>query len=97
LCRSTSTPNADGNDNGVVQLLGDGLRTITGLISKGSPEAAKVQTGRHRRGGADFDARLCGQDCKAEASKIQATASPDAVLASAELAIVAQGDIYSPG
>jgi hypothetical protein len=89
--------NASGEDNSMVlQLLRGGFRTITGLIAKGSPEAAKVQTSTATIGirGTDFDARLCGQDCKAESSKIQGAASPNAILASAKL-VVAQGDIFA--
>ncbi|MEY4268213.1 MAG: hypothetical protein RIS90_2748 [Pseudomonadota bacterium] len=89
--------NASGDDNSMVlQLLRGGFRTITGLIAKGSPDAAKVQTSTATIGirGTDFDARLCGQDCKAESSKIQGAASPNAILASAKL-VVAQGDIFA--
>jgi len=89
--------NASGDDNSMVlQLLRGGFRTITGLIAKGSPEAAKVQTSTATIGirGTDFDARLCGQDCKAESAKIQGAASPNAILASAKL-VVAQGDIFA--
>lgn len=89
--------NASGDDNSMVlQLLRGGFRTITGLIAKGSPEAAKVQTTTATIGirGTDFDARLCGQDCRDESSKIQGTASPNAILASAKL-VVAQGDIFA--
>ena len=89
--------NASGEDNSMVlQLLRGGFRTITGLIAKGSPDAAKVQTSTATIGirGTDFDARLCGQDCKAESSKIQGAASPNAILASAKL-VVAQGDIFA--
>jgi hypothetical protein len=89
--------NASGDDNSMVlQLLRGGFRTVTGLIAKGSPDAAKVQTSTATIGirGTDFDARLCGQDCKAEASKVKEQASPNAVLASAKL-VVAQGDIFA--
>lgn len=89
--------NASGDDNSMVlQLLRGGFRTITGLIAKGSPDAAKVQTSTATIGirGTDFDARLCGQDCKAESAKLQGSASPNAILASAKL-VVAQGDIFA--
>ena len=78
----------------VLQLLRGGFRTVTGLISKGSAESAKVQTATATIGirGTDFDARLCGQDCKAESSKVNQQASPNAVTASARL-VVATGDI----
>jgi hypothetical protein len=89
--------NASGDDNSMVlQLLRGGFRTVTGLIAKGSPDAAKVQTSTATIGirGTDFDARLCGQDCKAESAKLQGSASPNAILASAKL-VVAQGDIFA--
>ena len=89
------TETAVAEDNSMVlQLLRGGFRTVTGLIAKGSPESAKVQTATATIGirGTDFDARLCGQDCKAESSKVKQQASPNAVTASAKL-VVATGDI----
>jgi hypothetical protein len=89
------TETAVAEDNSMVlQLLRGGFRTVTGLIAKGSPESAKVQTATATIGirGTDFDARLCGQDCKAESSKLNQQASPNAVTASAKL-VVATGDI----
>ena len=89
------TETAVAEDNSMVlQLLRGGFRTVTGLIAKGSPESAKVQTATATIGirGTDFDARLCGQDCKAESSKVNQQASPNAVTASAKL-VVATGDI----
>ncbi len=89
------TETAVAEDNSMVlQLLRGGFRTVTGLIAKGSPESAKVQTATATIGirGTDFDARLCGQDCKAESSKVNQQASPNAVTASAKV-VVATGDI----
>lgn len=78
----------------VMQLLRGGFRAITGLISKGSPNAAKVQTSTATIGirGTDFDARLCAKDCKAESTKVSDTARPNTILASAKL-VDAQGQI----
>lgn len=78
----------------VMQLLRGGFRAITGLISKGAPNAAKVQTATATIGirGTDFDARLCAKDCKAESAKVNDAARPNAVLASAKL-VDAQGTI----
>lgn len=78
----------------VMQLLRGGFRAITGLISKGSPNAAKVQTSTATIGirGTDFDARVCAKDCKAESDKVTDTARPNAILASAKLVDV-QGQI----
>jgi hypothetical protein len=80
----------------VMQLLRGGFRAITGLISKGAPNAAKVQTGTATIGirGTDFDARVCARDCKAESVKATDAARPNAVLASAKL-VDALGSIYA--
>lgn len=71
----------------VMQLLRGGFRAITGLISKGSPNAAKVQTATATIGirGTDFDARVCAKDCKSESERVTDKARPNAVLASAKL------------
>jgi len=80
----------------VMQLLRGGFRAVTGLISKGSPEAAKVQTATATIGirGTDFDARLCGPECKAEASRVNEKPRANAVLASAKLT-ASRGEIYA--
>ncbi len=78
----------------VLQLLRGGFRAVTGSISKDSPDAARIQTANATVGihGTDFDARLCGQDCRAESSKVTEKARPNAITASAKL-ISAQGEI----
>lgn len=78
----------------VMNLLRGGLRAVTGLIAKGSPDAAKLRTNTATIGirGTDFDARLCAKDCAEEAGKVVEKARPNAVLASAKLT-AAQGDI----
>ncbi|MCX7241689.1 MAG: FecR domain-containing protein [Burkholderiales bacterium] len=83
------------SDNSMLlQLLRGGLRAITGLISKGSSSAAKIQTATDTIGirGTDFDARLCGPECRAESSKVIEKPRLNAVLASAKL-VAAQGEI----
>ncbi|MBK7051848.1 MAG: FecR domain-containing protein [Rhodoferax sp.] len=83
------------SDNSMVmQLLRGGFRAITGLISKNSPNAARVQTSTSTIGirGTDFDARICTNDCKAEAANVSEVARPNAVQASARL-VQAKGDI----
>lgn len=84
------------NNSMVMQLLRGGFRAITGLISKGSPDAARVQTATATIGirGTDFDARICGPECKAEAAKVNEPSRANAVLASAKLVGV-QGEIYA--
>lgn len=85
-------------DNGMLmQLVRGGLRAVTGLISKGSPNAARIQTSTATIGirGTDFDARLCTtRECAQESSQIQESARPNAVQASAKVTNV-QGEIYA--
>jgi hypothetical protein len=83
------------SDNGMLmQLVRGGFRAVTGLISKGSPSAARVQTSTATIGirGTDFDARLCARDCGAESAAIRDSARPNAPLASARV-ITAQGEV----
>lgn len=74
-------------ENMVLQLLRGGFRAITGLISKNSPNAAKVQTVTATVGirGTDFDARVCAADCRSEAAKVQEKPLPNTVVASAKI------------
>lgn len=85
-----------GDNSMVMQLLRGGFRAITGLISKNTPNAARVQTATSTIGirGTDFDARLCAQDCKAEAAQVHEVARPNAVQASARL-VNGQGEIHA--
>ncbi len=79
----------------IMQLLQGGFRAITGLISKSSPNAARVTTSTATIGirGTDFDARLCNAtNCKAESAKIPEKPRENAVQASAKV-VTAQGDI----
>jgi hypothetical protein len=80
----------------LMQLVRGGFRAVTGLISKGSPDAARVQTSTATIGirGTDFDARVCTGECGAESAAIPETARPNAVQASAKLANV-QGEIFA--
>lgn len=85
------------SDNSMLlQMLRGGLRTITGLISKSSPSAARIQTNTATIGirGTDFDARLCAQDCARESEQVQGKARTNAVQASAKL-VTAQGTIHA--
>ncbi|MGZ5848401.1 MAG: FecR family protein, partial [Ramlibacter sp.] len=84
-------------DNGMLmQLVRGGFRAITGLISKGSPDAARVQTSTATIGirGTDFDARLCARDCGVESSHVAEQARPNAVLASAKV-VQSQGELHA--
>jgi hypothetical protein len=82
----------------VMQLLRGGFRAITGLISKNSPNAARIQTATATIGirGTDFDARVCGPECRAESSKVTEASRPNTVAASAKL-ISVQGEITAIG
>jgi hypothetical protein len=86
-------------DNGMLMsLVRGGFRAVTGLISKGSPNAARVQTNTATIGirGTDFDARVCRGDCATESQRIADAARPNAVLASAKI-VQAQGQITATG
>lgn len=78
----------------VMQLLRGGFRAITGLIAKSSPIAARVTTKTATIGirGTDFDARICGADCKAESAEIAEQPRLNTILASAKV-ISVDGDL----
>jgi hypothetical protein len=78
----------------LMQLVRGGFRAVTGLISKNAPNAARVQTSTATIGirGTDFDARLCTRECAAESSRVQETARPNAVQASARV-VTSQGEL----
>ena len=80
----------------VMQLLRGGLRAITGLIAKTSPDAARLRTSTATIGirGTDFDARLCANDCAAESTSVAQAPRANAVQASAKLVGV-QGEIMA--
>lgn len=89
----------EGKDNSLIMsLLRGGFRAITGLINKNAPNAARVKTANATLGirGTDFDARLCGADCRAEAGQITQAARPNHVVASAKL-VNAAGSISATG
>ncbi len=76
----------------LMQLVRGGFRAVTGLIAKNSPNAARIQTSTATIGirGTDFDARLCVRECGIESSRVQESARPNAVQASAKV-VSAQG------
>ena len=78
----------------VLQLLRGGLRAVTGSMSKGAPDAVKIQTANATVGihGTDFDARVCGAECKGESARIAEKPRLNAIVASAKL-ISVQGEI----
>ena len=81
----------------LMQLVRGGFRAVTGVISKNSPNAARIQTNTATIGirGTDFDARLCsGRECAQESSQVQESARPNAVQASAKVAN-SRGEIHA--
>lgn len=80
----------------LMQLVRGGFRAVTGIISKNSPNAARIQTNTATIGirGTDFDARVCQGECARESSQIPDSARPNAVQASARI-FNAQGDIFA--
>jgi hypothetical protein len=85
------------SDNGfLMQLVRGGFRAVTGVISKNSPNAARIQTNTATIGirGTDFDARVCSGDCSQESGQIQNAARPNAVQASAKV-VTALGDVFA--
>jgi hypothetical protein len=87
----------DAPDNSmVINMLRGGLRAITGLIAKGSPNAARIQTNTATIGirGTDFDARICSTDCGSEAGRVAQAAKPNAVQASAKV-LTSRGEVVA--
>jgi hypothetical protein len=81
----------------LMQLVRGGFRAVTGLISKSSPNAARVQTSTATIGirGTDFDARVCSKDCGQESQKLaSAEARPNTIQASAKI-VTAQGQVFA--
>jgi hypothetical protein len=64
-------------DNALLRLVRGGLRAVTGLIAKRSPDAVRIATPTATIGirGTDFDARLCDQQCAAEQKMLGARKS----------------------
>ena len=87
----------DAQDNSmVINMLRGGLRAITGLISKSSPNAARIQTNTATIGirGTDFDARICSRDCGTEAARVTQAAKPNAIGASAKV-LSSRGEVVA--
>ena len=82
------------SDNSMLlSLVRGGLRTLTGLLTKNAPGAAKIQTATATVGirGTDFDMRLCAADCAAESAKVQDSGRPNAIQASAKVVTLEGG------
>jgi hypothetical protein len=87
----------DAPDNSmVINMLRGGLRAITGLIAKSSPNAARIQTNTATIGirGTDFDARICSADCGNESRRVPQAAKPNAIQASAKV-LSSRGEVVA--
>jgi hypothetical protein len=87
----------DAPDNSmVINMLRGGLRAITGLIAKSSPNAARIQTNTATIGirGTDFDARICSADCGNEGRRVAQAAKPNAIQASAKV-LSSRGEVVA--
>jgi hypothetical protein len=84
------------DNNMLMQLVRGGFRAVTGLISKSSPSAARVQTSTATIGirGTDFDARVCAHDCASESAAVTQPPRAATVQASAKV-VTAQGEVYA--
>lgn len=60
-----------GEESAVMRLLRGGFRAVTGLIGKRNPGGVRIQAAGATIGirGTEFDARLCGPECKQEAAE----------------------------
>ncbi len=78
----------DKPDSMITSLLKGGVRMVTGLIAKGSPQAAKLTTATATVGirGTDFDARICRADCATDSARIAQKSEVSNVAASARVA-----------
>lgn len=60
-----------GEESAVMRLLRGGFRAVTGLIGKRNPGGVRIQAAGATIGirGTEFDARICGPECKQEAAE----------------------------
>lgn len=88
-----------GDNAMLLNLFKGGLRALTGLISKGSPSAARIQAATFTVGirGTDFDARLCQGDCAAESRLVGGQSRAIDIQASARvIALAGEAAATSP-
>lgn len=66
-----------GNETAAFSLLRGGLRALTGLVAKRNPDGVGFKTLTATIGirGTNFDARICGEDCRREERQAQLNAS----------------------
>ncbi len=73
----------DSTASAVLRLFRGGLRAITGFISKKNPNGYKLRTSVATIGirGTEFDARLCGEECAEENSRLIEKKKPPRAVA----------------
>ena len=78
----------------VYRLFQGGLRAVTGFLSKQNPNAVRLRTAVATIGirGTEFDARLCGADCAAEAKSRALPAGRAGFVKGAVSARIGNGD-----
>jgi len=78
----------DKPDGFFTSLFKGGVRMVTGLIAKSSPNAARLTTATATVGirGTDFDARICSTDCETDSNRIAQKSGLANVAASARVA-----------
>jgi hypothetical protein len=87
----TALSQAPGQENLAMNLIRGGLRALTGLISKARPDAARLTTPTATVGirGTEFDARLCGPECRDEGRFVKpAPPAADQALVVARIAVI---------
>jgi len=81
-------------ESAALRLFKGGLRAVTGFISKRNSDGMRLNTSVATIGirGTELDARLCGQDCAAEAERRPAAAGRVAFATGKVIARAANGD-----
>jgi len=66
-----------GTESALMRLLKGGMRVVTGLVGRRNPSGVELRTATATVGirGTSFDARICGEDCRAEGVAANAPAS----------------------
>ena len=84
---------SDTRPSAVFRLFKGGLRAVTGFMSKRNPNAVQLRTAVATIGirGTEFDVRICGDDCVAEAGKRPAPAGRAGFVKGTVIAKTASG------
>lgn len=83
----------ENQEQALLRLFKGGLRAVTGFVSKRNSNAMRLRTSVATIGirGTEFDVRLCGEDCAAEASRRPAPAGRAAFARGTVIARTASG------